>query len=579
MVAPQKKLRIGNVLLEAGLITDEQLKKAVETQRTEGGKLGDVIINMGFVKEIDFLRALSNQLHMPFIELEHYTVKPELVRKLPEKIARRFRVIILDCIANQYLVGMADPTDVIAHDEVGNILNASIRTAIVRESDLLKIIDLVYRRTEDIASFAAELKEELTKEDVSIIEEADEEVVGADSAPVAKLLDSIFEDAVQVGASDIHIEPDKGVLRIRQRIDGILHEETIEGKQINDALVLRIKLIAKLNISEKRLPQDGRFRMRIKERDIDVRVSTMPIRHGESVVMRLLDQSQGMLSLKDIDMLPAAKQLIEFNINRPNGLILVTGPTGSGKTTTLYSVLNELNDKTKKIITIEDPVEYTLPRVNQVQVNPIIGLTFAKVLRTALRQDPEVVMIGEMRDEETATIGLRAAMTGHLVLSTLHTNDAISSAMRLVDMGAESYLVAAALRLIVAQRLIRKVCETCEEEYQPTNQDKDLLKRIVGKYDSQWKFKYGKGCSKCNETGYYGRLAVHEILEMNSDLADLLREGDAVKFAKAAKSSKTYQPLAVCAFEHAKDGVSSLDEVFRLASEIEETEKFEEDSK
>ena len=567
MIKP-RKLRIGDVLLETGLITVEQLKQALEIQQERGGKLGDIFINRGFIDEFSFLRALSDQLNIPFIELEHYTINPQIVNILPERIARRYRALVLDHINDQYLVGLADPTDIEAYDAVSHILNVNIRVAIVRETDLLKIIDHVYRRTEDIVSFAKELKEELTVAEITTTVATGDEVLIDESAPVAKMLESIFTDAVQVGASDIHIEPDKEVLRIRQRIDGILQEEIIQGIKIIDALVLRIKLMARLNISEKRIPQDGRFHIQVKGRNVDVRVSTMPIRFGESVVMRLLDQSQGILSINNIGMNATVLSRIKFFIKRPNGLILVTGPTGSGKSTTLYAILNELNDKTKKIITIEDPVEYTLPRINQVQVRPAIDLTFARVLRAALRQDPEIVMIGEMRDEETARIGLRAALTGHLVLSTLHTNDSISSAMRLIDMGAENYLVAAALRVVLAQRLIRRICEACIETVEPTKEELGLLKLLMGHIDKEWRFKKGQGCSRCNKTGYAGRIGVHELLEIDSHLADVLRKGDAQEFAVEAAKQKNFKPLAIAAFEHALAGNTSLEEVFRIAGEI-----------
>jgi MSHA biogenesis protein MshE len=568
MIKP-RKLRIGEVLLDAELITTEQLEQAVEIQKKHGGKLGDILIGAGFITEVEFLRALSNQLNLPFIELQHYSVKPKIIRKLPERIARRFKALVLDYIGEQYLVGLADPTDVLAYDEVSHILNAPIRVAIVKGSDLLKIIDQVYRRTEDIVSFAEALKVELNAADITTITAAEEDLID-ETAPVAKMLESIFADAVQVGASDIHIEPDEKVLRIRQRVDGLLQEDIIPGRQVIDALVLRIKLIAKLNISEKRVPQDGRFHLKIKDREIDVRVSTMPVQFGESVVMRLLDQSQGLLSLNKIGMVPHILERIQFFIKRPHGLILLTGPTGSGKSTTLYAILNELNDRSKKIITIEDPIEYTLPRVNQVQVNPTIDLTFARVLRAALRQDPEIVMIGEMRDEETARIGLRAALTGHLVLSTLHTNDSISSAMRLLDMGAEGYLVAAALRLVVAQRLVRKLCDGCKITTQPTEAEAELLRLLLGTVDPTWQFKKGQGCSRCNNTGCTGRIGVHELLEIDHNLSEALRAGDSNKFADAAAKQKNFKPLAIAAFEYALAGVTSLEEVFRIAGEVED---------
>lgn len=566
-----KKLKIGENLLTAGLLSQEQLTEALEIQKKHGGKLGDILINLGYISEIDFLRSLSNQLRMPLLELEHYSIKPQIIHKLPERVARRFKVLVLDYINDQYLVGFADPTDVLAHDEVSRMLNAPIRKTIVRGSDLLKIIDQVYRRTEDIASFAEALKVELN--DTNLTTAPLEAEINDESAPVAKMLESIFTDAIQVGASDIHIEPAEKFLRIRQRIDGILHEDIIPGRQIIDALVLRIKLMAKLNISEKRIPQDGRFHIKVKNHDIDIRVSTMPVQFGESVVMRLLDQSQGLLSLNNIGMPPQVLKRIQFFIKRPNGLILLTGPTGSGKSTTLYSMLNELNDKTKKIITIEDPVEYTLPRINQVQVNTAIDLTFARVLRAALRQDPEIVMIGEMRDEETARIGLRAALTGHLVLSTLHTNDSISSAMRLLDMGVEGYLVAAALRLVIAQRLVRKLCDSCAIVTPPTPEETELLQLLAGTIDNTWQFKKGSGCSRCNGSGYIGRIGVHELLEIDGNLSQALRTGNSNDFAVLAAKQKYFKPLAIAALDYAIAGKTSLEEVFRIAGEVEDIRK------
>lgn len=352
-------------------------------------------------------------------------------------MARRFRAIVLAERNGELLVGMADPLDIFAYDEIVRILKQPIKQAVVRESELLSTLDLVYRRTEEIASLAEELEDELDDDAFDLADLTAES--SSEDAPVVKLLKTLFEDAVQARSSDIHIEPDESVVRIRQRVDGVLQEQVMKEKRVNAALVLRLKLMAGLNISEKRLPQDGRFNVRVKGRSIDVRVSTMPVQYGESVVMRLLDQSQGMLNLESTGMPPELLARFRRMIQRPHGMILVTGPTGSGKTTTLYGALSELNRPEVKIITAEDPVEYRLPRVTQVQVNPKIGLEFSDVLRAALRQDPDVILVGEMRDSETVEIGLRAAMTGHLVLSTLHTNDSISSAMRLIDHGGGTF--------------------------------------------------------------------------------------------------------------------------------------------
>jgi MSHA biogenesis protein MshE len=475
---------------------------------------------------------------------------------------------VLEETEGDFLVGMADATDIFGYDELVRILRKPIRQAVVRESDLLNAVDMVYRRTEQISTLAEELGEELGEDDIDLAALAQTEQ--AANAPVVKLLQTILEDAVQVRASDIHIEPDDGVLRIRQRVDGVLQEHVMKEKRIAPALVLRLKLMAGLNISEKRLPQDGRFNVKVKNRSVDVRLSTMPIQYGESVVMRLLDQSAGMLNLDAIGMPPAVLSRFRALIRQPHGMVLVTGPTGSGKTTTLYGALSELNQAEKKIITVEDPVEYRLPRVNQVQVHEKVGLSFAGVLRAALRQDPDIVMVGEMRDRETAEIGLRAAVTGHLVLSTLHTNDAVSTAIRLIDLGAESFLLAASLRGIIAQRLLRRICENCRSPKPPGPQERIWLEAVLGPQGQGLELFAGRGCSFCNNTGYRGRVGVYELLEIDVAMADALRRNSQSDFAKAAAQNPHYRPLTAVALDYARQGVTSLEEVFRIAGAIAE---------
>lgn len=560
-----KKQRLGDLLITEGVLTDEQLQTALGKQKESGGKIGEILIQLGFVSEDVISRALSHQLKMPYIELDRWNFNPTLSQKIPENIARKNKVILLDDFKKQYLLAMSNPTDANAYDEVNRILGKPVLVTVVKESDLDRALDKIYENKGEIASFAKEISEEFSDPNVGV----NESEAAAESIPIAKLLDSIFEQAVTAQASDVHIEPGEDFLRIRQRVDGVLQEQVMKGKGVISALVLRIKLISSLDISEKRLPQDGRFQLTIKEQKMDVRVSTMPVRFGESVVMRILDQSKGVLRLSQLGLGEAYLKRLLFLLRRPSGLILVTGPTGSGKTTTLYAGLTELNSKEKKIITIEDPVEYTLPRANQVQINTEIGLTFAGVLRTALRQDPDIVMIGEMRDEETARIGLRAAMTGHMVLSTLHTNDAISTAMRLIDMGAEGFLVASALRAILAQRLVRKNCGHCVGEYKPSEQEVEWLRMLLHKDAKEFKFVKGAGCDHCRKTGYEGRMGVYELLEMNHELGDLLREEDTKGFTQAAKVQPNYIPLAQRAFEYAIEGRTSLEEVIRLAGEAE----------
>jgi MSHA biogenesis protein MshE len=565
----RKKIRIGELLVGHGVITAEQLDAALAEQKKSRQKLGRALIAMGFLNEDRLLNFLSEQLGIPFIDLSQRDVDPEVAQRLPETHARRLRAILLEETADGFLVGQSDPTNLFALDELARILKRPLHQAVVRESDLLRTIDLCYRNTEELAALATELGEEIGDTQFSLAH-LDVHEDAAD-APVVKLLTSVFEDAVLMGASDIHIEPDESVLRIRKRVDGVLDEQLVKETRIAPALVLRLKLISGLDISEKRLPQDGRFNMKVQGRNIDVRLSTMPVQFGESVVMRLLDQSNGTLDPKQLGM--PAKILARFQslIHQPHGLFLVTGPTGSGKTTTLYAALGQINSSEKKIITVEDPVEYRLPRINQVQVNPKIDLTFASVLRAALRQDPDIVMIGEMRDRETVDIGLRSAMTGHLVLSTLHTNDAISSTIRLIDMGAEGFLVATSLRAILAQRLVRKLCGSCSEESSPNETLRAWLHATVGKQAERLRFKRGQGCARCNNTGYSGRIGVYELLEINHEMADALRRGNTSAYTQAVHASKEYRPLAICALEYAAKGITSLDEVLRVAGEIDVT--------
>jgi MSHA biogenesis protein MshE len=561
----RKKIRIGDLLVEHRVITQEQLEIALKEQRKLGRKLGQTLVTLGYISEASLLDFLSKQLSMPLIDLKGLELKSELVKKLPETVARRYRSLVLKDTGGQLLVGMADPTDLFAFDELVKHLGHSIKLALVRESQLLETFDEVYRRTSEISNLAEELGQELSGADFDVASLL--ETVSDEDVPVARLLKSIFEDAVQMKASDIHIEPDETVLRIRQRIDGVLHEQVMKEKNIAAAVALRLKIVAGLDISEKRIPQDGRFNMRVKSRSIDVRLSTMPVQYGESVVMRLLDQTSGILDLGSLGMPDDLLQRFRRAIHRPHGLILVTGPTGSGKTTTLYAALQELNKSDTKIITAEDPVEYRLPRINQVQIKPKIGLSFAEILRAALRQDPDVILVGEMRDQETAEIGLRAAMTGHMVLSTLHTNDAIHTADRLLDMGAEGFLIAAALQAIVAQRLVRRICDSCAEEYTVNDQEAVWLESVLNIKARGLSLKHGRGCRHCNNTGYRGRIGVYELLEPETAMLDALRANDSVRFAEAVRNNKKFRPMRLNAMDYAKAGITTVEEVMRITSE------------
>ncbi|RUO59826.1 Flp pilus assembly complex ATPase component TadA [Pseudidiomarina marina] len=570
---PRLKMRLGDLLVQDGMITESQLQQALADQKQNGRKLGVTLIDLGFIEEHDLLEFLARQLNIPLIELGDRKISQQVVNLIPEVQARRHRALVIEADETNALVGMSDPADLAAVDAISHYLQPrEMKLAVVPDADLLEAFDNLYRRTKDIAQFAKELQTETqdgAEFDLGALSLDDDD----DEATVAKLLQSIFADAVQVRASDIHIEPDDRALRIRMRVDGVLQENVLTETNIANALLLRLKLMAGLDISEKRLPQDGRFNIKIRDHSIDVRVSTMPVQYGESCVMRLLDQSAGLLQLEQTGMPEHILKRVRRLIHRPYGMLIVTGPTGSGKTTTLYGALSELNQAEKKIITVEDPVEYRLPRISQVQVNSKIGLSFSNVLRTTLRQDPDIIMVGEMRDHETVEIGLRGAITGHLVLTTLHTNDSITSALRLIDMGAAPYLVGAALRGVLAQRLIRRVCDNCKIADTPEVAELTLLRRMDPSIPTNGSgFVRGKGCRSCNHTGYKGRIGVFEFLEMNETMIDALRDSNMREFAQAARQSEGFKPLASVALEYARAGITSLDEVLFLAETVEEKE-------
>ncbi|MEH6479848.1 MULTISPECIES: GspE/PulE family protein [Pseudoalteromonas] len=564
---PSLKMRLGDLLVHEHMITEAQLSEALNVQAATGRKLGSTLISLELISEPQLLRFLAQQLQVPFLDISQRKISHDVSKLLSEVYARRYRALVIEDNGDSVLLGMSDPADLRSLDQLATMLAPKrIDLAVVQESQIMAAFDNVYRRTDEITNFAAQLHEEYQD-----VEEFDLNSLGDETsdATVVKLLQSIFEDAVQVRASDIHIEPDEGLLRIRQRVDGILQEHTLNQVKIASALVLRLKLMSGLDISEKRLPQDGRFNIKVRSHSIDVRLSTMLVQHGESVVMRLLDQSAGLLSLDETGMPVHILKRVRSIIKRPHGMVLVTGPTGSGKTTTLYGALSELNQQESKIITVEDPVEYRIGRINQVQINNKIGLSFASILRTALRQDPDIIMVGEMRDQETVDIGLRAALTGHLVLLTLHTNDAITSAMRLIDMGAPAYLVASSLRAIIAQRLVRRICNDCRVPYLPDHQEISWLK-YLGEDVTEAQFSKGQGCTACNHSGYKGRVGIFELLEMDDAMMDALRVNDTQGFAKAAKNSANFSPLSTMALNYAKQGVTSLDEVFKVAEYIPE---------
>ncbi len=567
---PPQKIRLGDLLIQQGLLTDEQLKIALDEQKRTGRKLGRVFVESGYVTEAGISQALARQLRIPFVELKSFSPSPELIKLLPEAPARRFRALVLAQLPDGRLqIGMSDPTDLQAYDEITRLVRREIDLAVVTESELLAMIDRVYHRGEQITGLAKELTAELG--DVPI-EFGDLLGLnpGAEDAPVVKLLQTVFEEAMRLRASDIHFEPQEKALRIRFRIDGVLHIQTEADAKISSAVALRLKLMSGLDISEKRLPQDGRFNIKVRANPVDVRISTLPTQFGESVVMRLLNQNTGLLELDRIGMPERVLERFRHALKRPSGMVLVTGPTGSGKTTTLYAALNELNSPEKKVITVEDPVEYRLSGLNQVQVHEKIDLSFSRVLRTVLRQDPDIVLIGEMRDQETAEIGMRAAMTGHLVLSTLHTNDAVSTPIRLLDMGVPRYMVALSVHMVVAQRLVRVICGNCRETYTLTPSEHEWLRYELGDQVDSHAFHHGRGCTHCANTGYQGRTGVYEFLEMSDRVVEAINHEDPGEFMRVARQQMAGETLRRDAVRLVLAGQTTVAEAMRISNQFEE---------
>ncbi len=561
----RQRLRLGELLIQARLISQAALEEALAEQRRSGHKLGRILVDLGFVDENELLKFLSGQLRLPLVDLRQLRIRTDLTPLLPEGLARRHRALVLDeTSAGGLRVAFADPTDLQAYDAVRQQLRRDIEPVLVRESDLLRTLDLVYRHTDEISTLAEQLGAELGGGDFDLAQ-LGEETLG--DAPVARLLQTLFEDAVQMRASDIHIEPEEALLRIRQRVDGVLHEQILEGRRVATAVVTRLKLMAGVDISEKRLPQDGRFSIRVQDRLLDVRLATLPTQNGETVVLRILDPVHDLHPLEDLGMPEGLRMRLARHIQSPHGLIVVTGPTGGGKSTTLYSILQKINRPEVKIITVEDPVEYRLARVSQIQVNPRIELGFARVLRTALRQDPDVLMVGEIRDEETMEVALRAALMGHLVLSTLHTNDAPATLERLLSMGARGYLLAAALRAVLAQRLLRRVCEGCRVPDEPNPALRAWLEAHHVPADAT--FVRGRGCALCANSGHRGRIGVFEYLEIDEGLAEALREERATEFRVCAGRQPWYRPLLQAGLDLAREGQITLAEVLGLSGETE----------
>lgn len=517
----KKSLRLGDLLIDLGEISIEQLDDALLEQKSTKKKLGEILVDRKYFTEDELLNILSKQTGIEKINLSGYNINQRAVLMIPEVLARRLELLAVDVDrnTNTIKVAMSDPLNIYSIEDISMATSMNVIPLLASKSSIENSFGKFYGRS--VAETAAE---EFAKEnaltDVELNSETDDNI---SNAPVVKLVDVILNQAIKYGASDIHIEPFEDIVRIRYRIDGQLIEMMTPTKSVHSALVTRIKIMANLDIAEKRVPQDGRIEVKVENSEIDLRISILPTVYGEKVVIRILDRTSFMRTKKELGFSTENEAVLDEILKSPNGILLVTGPTGSGKTTTLYTLLNELNDSRKNIITVEDPVEYKLDGINQVQINEKAGLLFSTGLRSILRQDPDIIMIGEIRDNETAEIAVRAAITGHLVISTIHTNDAPSTIVRLIDIGIPPYLIISSVRGIVAQRLVKKVCYKCDEEYEASVEEKQILGVPL---DEKLILHRGKGCPFCNGTGYKGRTAVHEVMKMNRTVRELLYKKD-----------------------------------------------------
>lgn len=560
--------KLGEMLVNDRIIQKDQLDIALKRQGEENSSLGRILIEMGLTSEEGIAAALGKHLNVPFITLSHYEIDQQVLQSIPEEIVRKYKIVPVDKTGDTLTIALSDPSNIYLLDELRLLTKCQIIPVISFESDIMEAINRYYKK-QDGANFEEMLKD-ITDQDIELVkEEALEEEseiendendmeIKVDDAPVIQLVNLIVTEAIKAGASDIHVEPQEKTIRLRYRIDGKLQEMTPPPKKFQNAIISRIKILSELDIAEKRLPQDGRFRIKLQNRSIDFRVSSLPTPNGEKIVMRILDRSNLMLDLTDLGFEPHILKKFEFCIRKPWGMILVTGPTGSGKSTTLYSALSTVNDPDVNITTIEDPIEYQLKGITQVHARQEIGLTFATGLKAFLRQDPDIIMVGEIRDFETAETAVKAALTGHLVLSTLHTNDAPSSINRLTNMGVEPFLVTASVIMIVAQRLVRKICENCKDEYVPTE---DIIKAVGLVDPGSAKFMRGMGCDRCRMTGYKGRAALYEVMVVTDKMRDLIIEGSSSTQLKRLAIEEGMETLRKAGINKILKGVTTLEEV------------------
>jgi type IV pilus assembly protein PilB len=562
--------RLGDLLVADGLLTAEQLKKALAEQKGSPEKIGTVLIRLNYINDEQLIGFLSRQYGVPSITLAQLDIDPEVLRLVPAPIARKYEVIPVRRMGNSLALAMADPTNVFALDDISFMTNLQVLPLVASQTAIKKAIDRNYEsKTEAITSVLSDMQTDLAN--VEVVEDGEEGSKvdifelkeSADEAPVVKLVNMVLVDAIQKGASDIHFESYEKIFRIRFRMDGVLHEMLAPPKRLESAILSRLKIMSTLDIAERRLPQDGRIKLRYNSREIDFRVSTLPTIFGEKAVLRILDKEALKLDLTQLGFDEWSLEKFNAAIHQPYGMILITGPTGSGKTTTLYSGIHTINSPDVNIMTAEDPVEYNLKGVNQVQINEGIGRTFAAALRSFLRQDPDVILVGETRDLETAQISIRAALTGHLVFSTLHTNDCPSTIARLLDMGIPPFLVASSLLLIVAQRLGRKICRQCREPY---DADEESLVPYghVPSGKGRVQFYKGKGCATCNFTGMKGRVAIYEIMPITEEIRDGILKNMPTAELRAIAQSQGMRSLRQAGLMKVIEGTTTVEEVLRV---------------
>ncbi|MEW6696440.1 MAG: GspE/PulE family protein [Bacillota bacterium] len=560
------KKRLGDLLVDSKVITEEQLKDALTAQKQTGQRLGQALVNLGFVREQDILNALEMQLGIPKISLTN-RIDPILFKSLPEAIIRRHRIVPVRREGNRIIVAMFDPLNVVALDDIRLATGCDVDPVIASQGEIDAAIQKVFGLSFVQDAFGAVQSEEdssLTNQTLSFGDET-----GTEDSPVVRLVNTVIRQAINDKASDIHIEPLKEQVRVRFRIDGLLHESSVLPKSALSSLVTRLKILANLDIAEKRLPQDGRFQIRYGKKEVDLRVSTLPTVFGEKVVMRLLSKSTNILKIDQLGFEQRNLQVFSSVIRHSYGMILITGPTGSGKTTTLYAVVNELNNKERNIVTIEDPVEYVMPGVNQTQVNNKAGMTFAAGLRSILRQDPDIIMIGEIRDAETAAIAVKAATTGHLVLSTLHTNDAAGAVTRLIDMGVEPFLVASSAVGVICQRLVRLLCPDCKEAYTPAPDSTEREFLGIPAHQPVTLYRAGN-CSKCNHIGYRGRTTIEEVLPISNTIRQMAKQRASEQEIKAQARDEGMITMREDGINKALRGITSVKEIMRVAFTEEE---------